>query len=411
MRTLIIPFAILFLFISCKNASNQETEDAVYNLKEGMYRVKFETMDNYSLAFNMKVNSPNDLEIYNAEETIEAEEISYINDSVVIRFPAFEGFLKGKMVDSSLTGFFIKESLNRAVPFIAVLGVDSRFDVKENANSNVGGIWEVDFSANNPDDHYKAKGIFMQNGNNITGTFRTLTGDYRFLDGVLDGDSLKLSAFDASHAFLFVAKVTDSTMEGTFYSGNHFKESFTGKRNSEFELEDASTLTFLKEGYDKIEFEFPDTEGNSVSLSDDQFKDKVIVLQIMGSWCPNCLDESRFLAEYYDSLNNSNFEIIGLAFEYAKTEEKALQALNRLKKDIGINYPLLLAQYGSSNKKLAQEKLPMLNQVLSYPTTIILDKQKNVVSIHTGFNGPATGEKYEEFKEEFSKSISELLEK
>ena len=101
--------------------------------------------------------------------------------------------------------------------------------------------------------------------------------------------------------------------------------------------------------------------------------------------------------------------MVALAFEYAKTEEKALGRIERLVERENIPYPVLLAQWGGADKSLANEKLPMLNHVLSYPTTIYIDKQGEVRKIHTGFNGPATGEKYEEFKRDFSETLVELL--
>ena len=51
----------------------------------------------------------------------------------------------------------------------------------------------------------------------------------------------------------------------------------------------------------------------------------------------------------------------------------------------------------------------MLKHVLSYPTTIYIDKKGKVRKIHTGFNGPATGEKYIEFKTEFKEFTDKLL--
>ena len=64
------------------------------------------------------------------------------------------------------------------------------------------------------EDAYPAKGIFFQkDGDVVTGTFRTKTGDYRYLEGVMDGNRLKLSTFDGAHAFLFTATVSDSTLE------------------------------------------------------------------------------------------------------------------------------------------------------------------------------------------------------
>ena len=147
-----------------------------------------------------------------------------------------------------------------------------------------------------------------------------------------------------------------------------------------------------------------------VSLNDDRFKDKVVIVQIMGTWCPNCLDESKYYTKFYETNRDKDLEIVALAFEYAKTPEKAFKSIERLKKQLNIEYPVLLAQYGTSDKAKAQEKLPMLNHVLSYPTSIFIDKKGEVRRIHTGFNGPATGEKYTEFKNEFERFVDELME-
>ena len=248
---------------------------------------------------------------------------------------------------------------------------------------------------------YVAKGIFNQNGNKVTGTFRTTTGDYRYLEGVVEGDSLKISTFDGAHAFLFTAGITDSTLNGKFYSGNHSLETFEARRNANYELPDADSLTYLKEGYERFEFAFPNSEGTIITADDTSFRNKVLIVQVMGTWCPNCLDESKFLVQYLNQNPNEDLAVVALAFEYAKTEELAFKAIKRLQDRLGISYPILLAQYGSSDKGKANEKLPMLNTVLSYPTTIYIDRKGEVRKISTGFNGPATGQKYLDFKADF----------
>ena len=129
----------------------------------------------------------------------------------------------------------------------------------------------------------------------------------------------------------------------------------------------------------------------------------------MGTWCPNCLDESKYYSAFFKKNKNKELEIVALAFEYAKTKELAFNRIRRLQKRIGIEYPILLAQFGSENKVKAQEKLPMLNHVLSYPTTIFIDKKGIVRKIHTGFNGPATGEKYINFTKDFELFVEKLL--
>lgn len=404
MRFGLAILSALLLIVGCKEKKQTN------NLSEGIWLVELNVMDNQELPFNLTVAKKDDgsykMQIYNAEEVIDVDEIEIKGDSIRMQTPVFEGYLAGTFTENKIQGQFIKESLDRIVPFTAVYGIEDRFPAKlDKTERNVTGIWETYFS---PDleEEYVGKGIFLQEDSKVTGTFRTTTGDYRFLEGILDGDSLKLSSFDGAHAFLFTAKVTDSSMNGNFYSGNHFKEPFVANRNDGFELPNPDSLTFLNEGYDKLAFSFPDSDGNMISLSDKKYQNKVVIVQLMGTWCPNCLDETKFLVDYLKQ--DSNVEVIGLAFESAKTKEIAFKAINRLKERVAVNYPILLAQYGSYDKKKAQEKLPMLNHILSYPTTIFIDKNGDVRKIHTGFNGPATGEKYVEFKKDFNALITQL---
>ncbi len=403
----LIACLIIVTTLSCKD----ETKDKILEekvLKNGTYRAILEVQDNEELSFIFEVKSPTELHIFNAEEIIKVDEIVYRNDSIFIKTPVFESYIAAAFDGDNLKGALINKTRKRISPFNAEYQNVNRFSPKSEAIENVTGIWETVFSIGT-EGEYIAKGSFEQKDNKVTGTFRTTTGDYRFLEGVIDGDSLKLSTFDGAHAFLFIAKVTDSTLDGQFYSGNHWKEPFEAKRNPTYDLPSIDELTFLKEGYDHFEFAFPDEDGNIVSLKDERFKDKVVVVQIMGTWCPNCLDGSKYYAEFYKANKAKDFEIVALAVEFVKTPELAFSNIARLRERIGMEYPILLAQYGSGSKTKVQEKLPMLNKVMSYPTSIFIDKTGKVRKIHTGFNGPATGEKYVEFKNEFEGFIAELL--
>lgn len=394
---------IIILCFSCK------TETASKQLKVGTYRAVITVQDQEELPFIFEVESASTLKIFNAEEVIDVDEIVYRNDSVFIKTPVFQGVIAAKFNGDDLQGQFIEEDRDRAADFSAEFNKTQRFSADKKSTINVSGVWETVFSKGIAEDEYIAKGIFKQEGQKVTGTFRTKTGDYRYLEGVMDGNTMKLSTFDGAHAFLFKATVSDSTMMGSFYSGSHWKEPFEAKRNEAFELPSADALTFLKEGYDKLSFSFPDAEGNLVSLEDERFKNKVVVVQIMGTWCPNCLDETKYYTKFYEANKDKDITFVALAFEYAKTEAEAFDRIARLRDRMEIKYPILLAQYGSSDKAKAQEKLPMLNHVLSYPTSIFIDKTGKVRKIHTGFNGPATGENYEEFKKEFEGFVEALL--
>ena len=408
----ILFLVIITLMVACKKDS-KTTNEVITTPKElsaGVYRAALTVQDNKELPFVFEVAENKTITIANAEERITVNDVVVENDSVFIRMEVFDAVIKAKIDDQgNLKGTYLKAPKNHKVPFYAMKDVHFRYPRYADKHAPIAGKWEVTFSPGTPNE-YKAIGMFKDSTNNIvTGTFLTETGDYRFLEGVLDNTNLKLSCFDGAHAFLFDGKVTkDSITSGMFYSGNHYKEPWVAVRNDAFELRDAEQLTFLKEGYEKLAFSFPDLDGNMISLEDSRFKDKAVIVQIMGSWCPNCLDESRYLSKFYTENKNKDIALVALAFENAKDETKAIKNLKRLKDRLKINYPILLAQVGSSDKKLAAEKLPMLNHILSYPTTIFIDKKGQVRKIHTGFNGPATGEKFETFKKEFEAFVAQL---
>lgn len=193
-------------------------------------------------------------------------------------------------------------------------------------------------------------------------------------------------------------------MNGVFLSGSHRKEPFTARRNEGYKLPDPYSITWLKAGYDKISFSLPDLDGKMVTMDDKRFKNKVVILQIMGSWCPNCLDEAAFFAPVYEQYKGKGLEMAGLSFEKTADFSRALSNVSRLKKKYQITYPLLIA-----NKDSISQQLPMLNKISGYPTTVFIDRKGKVRKIHTGFSGPATGHEYEKYKEDFFRLLEKLL--
>lgn len=401
MRYLYLLFAFLFI-TSCKD------EKAPQTLKTGTYRMVLDAQDDEEIPFIFEVTSDSTLTIFNADERIEVDEIRYVNDSVYIKTPVFQSYFAGVFDGDNLSGKYINKTRKRITTFKATYNNDVRFAPGAASDFDSSGVWETVFSQGVKDE-YIAKAIFKQDGQMVTGTFRTKTGDYRYLEGIMDGDTMKLSTYDGAHAFLFKATLKDSTMEGQFYSGNHWKEPFVAKRNADFELPEIDELTFLNEGYDALVFSFPDENGDMVSLSDTRFNDKVVLVQIMGTWCPNCLDSSVFYTEFHNENKDKGFEVIALTVEFKKTAEDAFENIKRLRDRIGMTYPILLAQYGSGSKIDMQKKLPALNHIISYPTSIFIDKTGKVRKIHTGFNGPATGEKYTTYTAEFEAFVKALL--
>ncbi len=370
----------------------------------GTWRASLKLDDKHFLPFIFEIKDDSTILILNAEEKIQVEEVAILSDSIRIKLPVFDSEIRAKVFNDKMQGFWLNNARknDKKISFSAQKNITERFSINKKPSNSISGKWEAHFSLNSPN-HYPAIGLFAQQGGQVNGTFLTPTGDYRYLEGVVNGDSLFLSCFDGAHAFLFKARIfNNDSIQGIFLAGNHWKESWYAVRNGGFQLPDADTLTYLKSGYSSLSFAFPNLDSNIVSLNDSIYKNKAVIIQIMGSWCPNCKDETEFLSSFYNQYKKKDsLALIAIAYENAPNFSKAKQILTKLIREYDINYEVLIGQIGTTNKQQAGKTLPMLNHILSYPTTIFLNKNHDVEHIHTGFTGPATGNHYDDFVEKF----------
>ncbi len=382
--------------------------------------MKFADVNEDELPFNFEVIYDNDstfhIEIINGEERIvvPAADIQFgrsknrARDTIRIDFPIYDSYITGSFAGNIIEGSWVVTTReNYAIPFTATQGKDYRFTpLRKEPALDLSGKWACTFGLDE-EEPYPAIAEFKQEGNRLTGTFQTETGDYRFLEGTVQEDKFYLSVFDGSHAFLFKGKILpDSTLTGAFFSGKHYQTTWEGHRDDSFKLASPDSLTYLLPGYDKLAFSFENPDGKVISPENPEYEGKVKVVQIMGTWCPNCRDETEFLIDYLKQKNPENMAVIALAFEKYNEPEKANNAIRTYKKHFGMNYEIVHA--GSYKKEEAAKALPMLNRVLSYPTMIFLDKNNRVRKIHTGFYGPATSE-YVSFTKEFDTFVTSLL--
>jgi peroxiredoxin len=384
-------------------------------LRPGIWWMQLQLNDSVTLPFLFEVKEgllPGDssgIEILNADERIKVKEIKYTEDSAFFRMPLFDSEFRMEMAGDgmSMKGYFLNHARTdkNKIPAKAFYPQGSMKGPLPDLDLT--SRWEVRFAGDAPPLDLSV-GEFKQSQDILTGTFLTSTGDYRYLYGKVVGRMFYMSAFDGSHLFYFKGTYEeDGTIKGHFYSGMHWHDTWIAKRNEKAALPNPDSLTFLKKGYDKIDFTFPDTDSNMVSLSDKKFKKKVVIVQIMGTWCPNCMDETKFLAPYYSKHKDEGLEIIGLDYERISNFSTAKNNLSRLKKEYGIEYALLFA--GSTDKAARAKTLPMLSDILAFPTTIYIDRKGRVRKIHTGFAGPATGMHYEKWKADFTGFVEKLL--
>ncbi|WP_295117356.1 TlpA disulfide reductase family protein [uncultured Chitinophaga sp.] len=386
-------------------------------LQNGAWQARLHRADGANIVFNFEVTDSAEkkvLHIINAKERLLVDSIRQEGDSVFIRMPFFDSEFKTALQpDGSLKGQWIRHLAKEdvAIEFSAEPGKRERFSAPASSQLNISGRWPAYFTSPEGRDSSFAIGEFSQQGSRVTGTFLTSTGDYRFLEGVIAGDTLKLSTFDGSHAYLLTAKVeNDSTISnGIFYAGISGREIWTARKDDRAALPDERSLTTVKPDSTRLDFRFPDINGNQVSIRDDRFKGKVVIVQLAGSWCPNCMDETAYLSEWYRKNKDRGVEIVALAYERTTDEERSRRGALSFIKRFNLEYPVLLTGVTPSDKERTEKTLPQLTPVKGFPTTIFLDKTGKVREVHTGFNGPGTGVHYEEFQQNFNRLVDQLL--
>ena len=382
--------------------------------------LEFDDVTQGVLPFNLEVIYENDttfrIDMINGDEviTVPARNIQAGwdqragRDTLRIDFPVYDTHISAYYEENIIEGVWVVHYRdNYRIPFKAYFGKRHRFTtLQKTPVADISGKWAVMFGKDK-EEPYPGIAEFTQNGNDLRGTFRTETGDYRFLHGTVQGDKAYLSVFDGSHAFLFEALIKDDgTLSGTFRSGRHYITNWTGKRDDNFTLKSPDALTAMKEEV-PLSFRFPTADGDTISLNDAAYNGKPKLIKIMGTWCPNCREEADFLKEYLAENDVKDLEVIALAFErYGADDERSREALRKYKSEMNVPWPVLLA--GPNDKGAAGDALPMLNKIISYPTLLFVDRNNMVRRIHTGFNGKATS-KWEDFKKGFDVSVKELI--
>lgn len=383
--------------------------------QQGWWKAELQRADGKKIVFNFEWKEENGRPawyIRNAAERIAVKNITRTGDSLLVQMPVFESQFRAKYSKGLLQGVWIKAGATKwqVMDFTARPGHE-RFAATQPAHANISGRWAASFVAAKRAANEPAVAEFTQKGNLLSGTFLTPTGDYRYLEGVVNGDSVELSCFDGGHAYLFTALANSGTglSGGNFYSGAVFKQEWTAVKNDKAAIPADAAAMYLRPGEDRLNFTFTDLDGHPVSINDSRFKNKVVVVQLMGSWCPNCMDETAFLGDYYTKNRQRGVEIVALAYEYTTDRERSVKSLQKFRDRFKVEYPMLITGVTVGDSLRTEKTLPQVTPIKSFPSSIIIDKKGKVRLFDTGFNGPATGVHYTEYVKEFEATIDSLL--
>lgn len=352
--------------------------------------------------------------LINGEERIPVSKYSFTPNvdgekgEIILYFPVYDTRIVARVLAGVMEGFWhVDYKTNYRIPFKAHLGERFRFSNSPvTPDEDITGGWEVEFSPGTAD-AYPAIGEFDQDGNRLTGTFITETGDYRYLEGMISDEEIFLSSFNGATAYLFEAKTMGpDQMIGVFYSGTHFHTTWEAKRNENFELRDPYMINAPADDQ-PVRFSAESISAETVDFDLSPYKDKVKIVEIMGSWCPNCHDATEFLKSWKEENPDLPVEIISLAFERYEDPEKSLKILHTYTEDSGISWPVV---YGGSLSEAGNSPYAFLiDEIKAYPTFIIVDQENRIRNILTGFYGPATSE-YDSFRERFDQGVREAME-
>lgn len=420
-------FIYVFLFVllsSCGWNGNYNGK----KVKFGEYRGVLLTQDK-EIPFKFDFTSSGDgqylLNLINGDERIPLDNIKWRNDSLYIKMHVFDAHIIVKPDGGEWSGYWVKDYTDDfKIPFKATAGASERFSEvdQEVAPKEIGGKLRVVFNPDGENPRH-AVGIMKQDGHKIRGTFLTLMGDYRYLEGVVSGNKFYLSAFNGESAYLIEGEVLeDNIVVGDFWSGMSRHDKWEGEFDENASLPKADSLTKLSfaekrkkqptDGLPEDEpfyFEGKNLTGERVDIYHPKYEDKALIIQIMGTWCPNCMDEAAFLVDWHADNKDLPLEIVGLSFELKDDFAYGKQRIETFRDRYKIDYDLLFA--GKNEKESIQQALPYIERVVAFPTTIYLNKNHEVVKIYTGFSGPATGDYYEAFKKEFEETVLKILDK
>ena len=362
--------------------------------------------------------------ILNDPERIEIPIVQLDGRKIVLRFDDYDSEIRARLSDDDnvLEGQWFKAGRGgqmSEMDFHAEAGTFPRFRARgaaQHASTPLEGRWRAAFESS--DEPAVAEFAEAQD-DGVTGTFLTPTGDYRYLAGDYGGARLRLSCFDGSHAFLFTAAAIqhgkgeevaahESELRGDFWSGASWHETWSAVRDPNAALPDAFAETIAsKNAPDLSKLVYTGLDGRRVSLAELRNPDRPMIVELFGSWCPNCADAADDLAALQKEYRKAGLVVVGLAFERTDEFERSAERVRAYAARHGISYPLLIG--GVANKESVAAAFPLIDQLRAYPTTVFIDANGRVRAVHTGYSGPATGEEHTKLEAEFRRIVREML--
>jgi thiol-disulfide isomerase/thioredoxin len=322
------------------------------------------------------------------DERIPIPEVSLVGTALVLNFSEYGAEMRGVLEGTSWTGQYLRHRADgtKSFDFSATKGNDT------NPGSDDSGMPMGSFKVRFEDETEKTAATsarFWKKDRAVFGTFIAPDGDYGLFEGITANGG------DASfHRFTgWQAMRLDLHSKGNRWTGTLDAASNPKPRN--FTLEPSPDPLVVRETRMKnpaaaFEFSCQSSAGLEIRNTDLQFRGKAMIVDIMGTWCHNCLDEAPVLQQLKRRYGE-NLEIVGLSFELTNDAPLAVKNLGLFKERFALTYPLLFC--GDLDEANIDAQLRrQLDNFFAYPTSLFIEATGKVRTIHSGFKGPGTGD-------------------
>ncbi|HTP79379.1 MAG TPA: TlpA disulfide reductase family protein [Bacteroidota bacterium] len=349
----------------------------------------------------------------NGSEKTEIPEVQSSGDSLVLVFSEYSAEMAGVIKGETWNGQYIRfRSDTTSIPFFA--NVEPAEGEPAGASPSPPGVSLVGrfraYITNRNSVDSSNVGTFWLKGDSIQGTLIAPDGDEGLLAGRQAGSHVELARFNGWQATLLELDGSGADWTGQLYFRRQppIDVRLVAQPSSSWEAPPGQQTTAK---YPKAPFQFEgiSTSGRILKSSDEVFRNKVVLVDIMGTWCHNCLDEAPILQQLYAEFKEKGLEVVGLSFEINGDSAFARKNLSQYGQRFQLSFPLLFC--GSLAEKNVDAKLQsQLNNFYAYPTAILLDRKGRIRHIHVGFRGPGTGEEYQREVSEMHRIVKQLVE-
>ena len=304
-------------------------------------------------------------------------------DSLVLELADYAASITARLTNDSLTGAYhnVGSRGPRTIPFRAARGTWPAGPPPPTLLGRWDAWFETDGRRAPRRFEFRAAPAGME------GTIVGSGGDFGLFWGTALADSFDLAHFDGSFVYRLTGRLDGDTLRGVFHAGLRTQTPFVAVRSIGAAHLRPPSEVVQGDTSQPFRFRFPDLSGRSVTEADPRFRGKIVLVNIMGTWCPTCHDAEPALIALYRRYHARGLEMVGLAYEVTGDTAVDGALVRRFRDKFGVPFPILLA--GISDAAAAAATQPQLSGPIAFPTLIFLGRDGRVRATHAGFYGPA----------------------